>query len=122
MFGRKFCKKLFRIVGTRNPCRIPSVAEIGFQQICAEDKWRRDRDSNPGYLAVYTLSKRAPSATRPSLRSVTVFLNLPQCPLVSTPAFCVALMLNRYNRLMGSSAELRDQTESRQSLQKRLGQ
>ena len=29
--------------------------------------WRRDRDSNPGYLAVYTLSKRAPSATRPSL-------------------------------------------------------
>jgi hypothetical protein len=33
--------------------------------------WRRDRDSNPGYLAVYTLSKRAPSATRPSLRSRT---------------------------------------------------
>jgi hypothetical protein len=32
--------------------------------------WRRDRDSNPGYLAVYTLSKRAPSATRPSLRGV----------------------------------------------------
>src|SRR5437868_13387290 len=33
-----------------------------------ERVWRRDRDSNPGYLAVYTLSKRAPSATRPSLR------------------------------------------------------
>ena len=33
-------------------------------------RWRRDRDSNPGYLAVYTLSKRAPSATRPSLREV----------------------------------------------------
>jgi hypothetical protein len=32
--------------------------------------WRRDRDSNPGYLAVYTLSKRAPSATRPSLRGI----------------------------------------------------
>src|SRR6185437_4703348 len=32
--------------------------------------WRRDRDSNPGYLAVYTLSKRAPSATRPSLRNL----------------------------------------------------
>ena len=30
--------------------------------------WRTDRDSNPGYLAVYTLSKRAPSATRPSVR------------------------------------------------------
>jgi hypothetical protein len=35
-----------------------------------EGEWRRDRDSNPGYLAVYTLSKRAPSATRPSLRSI----------------------------------------------------
>jgi hypothetical protein len=32
--------------------------------------WRTDRDSNPGYLAVYTLSKRAPSATRPSVRSI----------------------------------------------------
>src|SRR6185312_3085628 len=34
-------------------------------------RWRRDRDSNPGYLAVYTLSKRAPSATRPSLQRCT---------------------------------------------------
>lgn len=38
-----------------------------FRDVC-EAAWRRDRDSNPGYLAVYTLSKRAPSATRPSLR------------------------------------------------------
>ena len=30
--------------------------------------WRREWDSNPRYLAVNTLSKRAPSATRPSLR------------------------------------------------------
>src|SRR3982074_2393716 len=32
--------------------------------------WRRDRDSNPGYLAGYTPSKRRPSAARPSLRSI----------------------------------------------------
>lgn len=29
--------------------------------------WRRERDSNPRYVAVYTLSRRAPSATRTSL-------------------------------------------------------
>jgi hypothetical protein len=44
--------------------------------------WRRDRDSNPGYLAVYTLSKRAPSATRPSLRRT---LNLPHDWAVELP-------------------------------------
>jgi hypothetical protein len=41
-----------------------------------ERVWRRDRDSNPGYVAVYTLSKRAPSATRPSLRLGTVSLSV----------------------------------------------
>ena len=30
--------------------------------------WRRERDSNPRNVAVYTLSRRAPSATRPPLR------------------------------------------------------
>ena len=29
--------------------------------------WRRERDSNPRYVAVYTLSRRAPSATRTPL-------------------------------------------------------
>ena len=33
-----------------------------------QTQWRRERDSNPRYLAVHTLSKRAPSTTRPSLR------------------------------------------------------
>ena len=33
--------------------------------------WRREWDSNPRYLAVNTLSKRAPSATRPSLRLIS---------------------------------------------------
>ena len=32
------------------------------------DLWRRERDSNPRNVAVYTLSRRAPSTTRPSLR------------------------------------------------------
>ncbi len=31
-------------------------------------RWRRGRDSNPRYVAVYTLSRRAPSTTRPPLR------------------------------------------------------
>ena len=43
-------------------------------------EWRRDRDSNPGYLAVYTLSKRAPSATRPSLQRYVNFLSVPELP------------------------------------------
>ncbi len=31
--------------------------------------WRRERDSNPRYVAVYTLSRRAPSATRTPLQN-----------------------------------------------------
>ena len=31
-------------------------------------KWRRERDSNPRYLAVHHISNVAPSTTRPSLR------------------------------------------------------
>jgi hypothetical protein len=38
--------------------------------------WRREWDSNPRYLAVNTLSKRAPSATRPSLRARNEFQNI----------------------------------------------
>ena len=34
-------------------------------------KWRSRRDSNPRYgVTVYTLSRRAPSTTRPLLRSL----------------------------------------------------
>ena len=45
----------------------PRVAEAAKKR----KRWRTDRDSNPGYLAVYTLSKRAPSATRPSVHGAT---------------------------------------------------
>ena len=35
--------------------------------------WRREWDSNPRYAVnVYTLSKRAPSAARPSLRGTAI--------------------------------------------------
>ena len=38
--------------------RCEAIGEWGVQ--VGLRMWRRDRDSNPGYLAVYTLSKRAP--------------------------------------------------------------
>ncbi len=39
--------------------------------------WRRERDSNPRYaINVYTLSRRAPSATQPSLQIVVFFRRL----------------------------------------------
>ena len=37
---------------------------------------QRERDSNPRYVAIYTLSKRAPSATRPPLYFVTAAKNI----------------------------------------------
>ena len=51
------------VVHTAYPCKIkkgPVWALFKF--------WRRRRDSNPRYVAVYTLSRRAPSTTRPPLR------------------------------------------------------
>ena len=38
-----------------------------------KERWRRDRDSNPGYVAVYVISSHAPSTTRPSLRSRALY-------------------------------------------------
>ncbi len=37
--------------------------------------WRKEWDSNPRYVAAHSLSKRAPSSTRPSL-----LITLPICP------------------------------------------
>ena len=36
---------------------------------------QRERDSNPRYVAIYTLSKRAPSATRPPLNFIKAAKN-----------------------------------------------
>ena len=40
------------------------------------DSQQRERDSNPRYVAIYTLSKRAPSATRPPLYFITAAKNI----------------------------------------------
>src|SRR6184192_3835687 len=37
-------------------------------EVRSSTNWRRGWDSNPRYVAVYTLSKRAPSAARPPLQ------------------------------------------------------
>ena len=50
--------------GFLRPC--PSARGKSLQQ---QTGWRREWDSNPRYLSVHTLSKRAPSAARPSLRA-----------------------------------------------------
>ena len=43
------------------------------EQLNSKTKWRRERDSNPRYpVRVYTLSRRAPSTTRPPLHCVTM--------------------------------------------------
>ena len=50
--------------------------------------WRRERDSNPRYVAVYTISSRAPSTTRPPLQQAAYInairldcqLNIPENP------------------------------------------
>ncbi len=65
------------------------------------DGWRRDRDSNPGYLAVYTLSKRAPSATRPSLQSLG---DLDQVTTAKTHDFRLAGSVRRVDKLRTKSA------------------
>ena len=37
--------------------------------------WRRDRDSNPGYLAAHTRSRRANSTTLAPLRTISLSLS-----------------------------------------------
>src|ERR1051325_2165709 len=45
-----------------------SVVWCSVQLSYGRDNWRRERDSNPRYpFEVHTLSRRAPSTTRPSL-------------------------------------------------------
>src|SRR3984893_6072415 len=84
------------MVQTEQTVRSQYRVTHSFYSVCYDYKGdrrgRRDRDSNPGYLAVYTLSKRAPSATRPSLRGIaglfesnTVGPARRRCPLASAP-------------------------------------
>ena len=50
---------------SRVACAIPNYRRVG--KSLNADYLRRGRDSNSRYLAVHTLSKRTPSATRPPL-------------------------------------------------------
>ncbi len=50
----------------------------------AANTWRRGRDSNPRYLSVYTLSKRAPSAARTPLRTYRMQCSRPHVARVRT--------------------------------------
>src|SRR5712671_5500373 len=68
--------------GLRRGPRDPSSARFFFTDAFLHSggqdvklSWRRGWDSNPRYVAVYTLSKRAPSAARPPLP--TCFRSLP---------------------------------------------
>ena len=52
------------------------------------ENWRRVRDSNPRYVAVYLISSQAPSTTRPTLREPRIIPALakrPQKPPQRTP-------------------------------------
>src|SRR5881394_1222347 len=52
--------------------QVPSAARPALlnRRFITPQRWRRGWDSNPRYVAVYTLSKRAPSAARPPLQSL----------------------------------------------------
>ena len=55
-------------VATNSMSHSPETASFGFFSH-AKIKWRRERDSNPRYaINVHTLSRRAPSTARTSLR------------------------------------------------------
>ncbi len=41
--------------------------------------WRRGRGSNPRYVSVYTLSRRAPSTARPPLQNLKLRVRTPPC-------------------------------------------
>ena len=67
-------------------------------QMVAGYLWRRERDSNPRYGdTVYTLSKRAPSATRPPLRKRRDNRQGP-CPAQALLHLCVAGACSAFNR------------------------
>ncbi len=68
-FARALAQNLAQPRGFGRPTRVPASPSPTTQT-----RWRREWDSNPRYLAVHALSKRAPSTTRPSLRKAYAFL------------------------------------------------
>ena len=48
---------------------VATLKEFSLNRLRIKENWRRERDLNPRYpFGVHTLSRRAPSTTRPSLR------------------------------------------------------
>ncbi len=57
------------IVGTRRDAAVSDPSTANRRRVNLLAKWRRERDSNPRWaFDPYTLSRGAPSTTRPSLR------------------------------------------------------
>src|SRR6266404_202307 len=61
-------------------------------------RWRRGWDSNPRYVSVYTLSKRAPSAARPPLPFQTCFLRWRKNSRKISPQSCARTPLTTCTR------------------------
>src|SRR5882724_4050293 len=61
-------------------------------------RWRRGWDSNPRYVSVYTLSKRAPSAARPPLQFQTCFLRWRKNSRKISPQSCARTPLTTCTR------------------------
>ena len=68
-------RKVVRFMGLVTPSYAVYLADLLLVSHCSAETrnreqtvWRRERDSNPRYVAVYTLSRRAPSTTRTPLR------------------------------------------------------
>ena len=76
-----------RIMGSKSRLLQTLVAGSGVNSVPTQGlKWRSGRDSNPRYgFAVYTLSRRAPSTTRPPLREAG-------SPSIGTPAMQARLL------------------------------
>ena len=61
--------KILKIFGNRNEGE--NRRENPYNLLNSFENWWRERDSNPRYLSVHTLSKRAHSATLTSLQDIS---------------------------------------------------
>ena len=61
---------LGNIVGAVVGDKVTDTYFINIKQLLKDSKWRRDRDSNPGNLAVQRFSRPPHSTTLPPLRAI----------------------------------------------------
>ena len=57
-------------IGTKMGTKFLNLYFIDIKQLLKASKWRRDRDSNPGNLAVQRFSRPPHSTTLPPLRAI----------------------------------------------------